>query len=212
MKTLIPFLFGLITLASSCASRYNPVHPELLQYRGGVTVDSVDFKYRYDVMSENENKKYAKKELRKGYRLLAIEVTNNSSKPVTMKQDYELYHDNYLTPALPLTVAKKKLRQNAELMLLYSPVVLFTTKTEVRQVGNNLVFVQKRTNYPIGAAIGLGNFLVALNANSKFKKELRHNDLWMQTIQPHQKRQGFLFIKVNYDHDLTLKKKDRKSY
>lgn len=58
----------------SCASRYKMIEPESINYLSVKEDKGVKFEYKYDLLS----KKYAKKEEKKGVKIVAVKVTNNS--------------------------------------------------------------------------------------------------------------------------------------
>lgn len=211
MKIYQAFLFALFPIIIGCASTYKPIQPDMLQYGGETTLDSITFKYKYNVLGEKGNKKYSKKEKKKGFNLVAIQVINNSSSSLNLNQQVDLLCEgNNITP-LQLSIAGRKLRQRAETYLLYSLLVI--SYTTGRLVGNSAggISVQTTTNYyPVGLPIGLVNFFVALYANKKFRNELQTYDIWDKTIAPHQTLNGLVLMERQNLETLNIGWKPKK--
>ncbi|RTY73479.1 hypothetical protein [Flavobacterium sp. LS1R10] len=168
--TTIIFLLSIVILLNSCASGYKPIQPASLNYISNNTLHGVTLEYKYDLL----NKKYAKKETKKGLRLVAVKVKNNTEKDLVFGKDIKLNFESgnelYL---LENEKTFKSLKQSPASYLFYlllSPIQLFTTKT------NSNGMTEQTSSTPIGLIIGpglaLGNMIVASNANKKFKTEL----------------------------------------
>ncbi|RTY67714.1 hypothetical protein EKL97_12775 [Flavobacterium sp. LS1P28] len=168
--TTIIFLLSIVILLNSCASGYKPIQPASLNYISNNTLHGVTLEYKYDLL----NKKYAKKETKKGLRLVAVKVKNNTEKDLVFGKDIKLNFESgnelYL---LENEKTFKSLKQSPASYLFYlllSPIQFFTTKT------NSNGMTEQTSSTPIGLIIGpglaLGNMIVASNANKKFKTEL----------------------------------------
>ena len=168
--TTIIFLLSIVILLNSCASGYKPIQPASLNYISNNTLHGVTLEYKYDLL----NKKYAKKETKKGLRLVAVKVKNNTEKDLVFGKDIKLNFESgnelYL---LENEKTFKSLKQSPASYLFYlllSPIQLFTKKT------NSNGMTEQTSSTPIGLIIGpglaLGNMIVASNANKKFKTEL----------------------------------------
>lgn len=75
----------------SCASSYKPINPSTMLFNNLSADGDVAFSYRYDVLNLIRNKKYAKKETKKGIKVVAVSVTNNSGAPIVFGTDVRLY-------------------------------------------------------------------------------------------------------------------------
>lgn len=188
----------------SCASSYKPIHPETIPFNNLSSDDNVAFSYRYDVLNETNNKKYAKKESKKGIKVVAVSVTNNAGVPVTFGTDIRLYSGNREIIPVAAQTAASELKQSTPIYLLYGLLTFMTfnqttttngyTKTETTPIG---VF--------IGPPITIGNMVVSGNANKKFKSELMTNDIWGRQIAQGETVKGLLSIaEVGYN-PLTIK-------
>ncbi len=163
---LLPICFVMLT---GCASGYKMISPESITYVSNDVSDNITLAYKYDLLQ----KKYAKRELKKGVKLLAVKITNNSEKDLTFGKDIKLtYEDGKDILVMESMNAFKTLKQSTVSYLWYlllTPVNLYTTKTT-----NG--FQQETSSTPIGLLIGpglaIGNMITSGSANKKFKTEL----------------------------------------
>ncbi len=177
--TLAAIFFSGITLLSSCAAIYHPVHPDKLSYSSPVVMDSVSLAYRYDVLLAHGNRKLAKKEIKKGTRVVAMRVTNQSSRPLTFGKDMRLYGNESEVLMRGPAETSRSIRQNAGIYALY---FLLTFAKLTVEDGS------QRQSYPIGLIIGPGiaisQIAIASSSNKRFKAELLAFNLVNKTIQP----------------------------
>lgn len=178
------FLFGCAVVLSSCAGSYHPIYPRSLQYNHSSAPQApVDMGYRYGVLAEKDNKKFARKEEKKHLQLAAIKLTNNTNKPLVFGRDIQLLSNTSPLSPLPSGMVYQQLKQQTPLFLLY---LLFTPAkiTTTRSDGNTV----NQSSFPIGLILGpglaLGNMLKASGNNDKFLAELMQHDLIGRTIQP----------------------------
>lgn len=154
-------------ILSSCAATYEPIFPPGLDYSARESTGGIDLSYKYDVLQSRGNKKYARKEDKKGVRLIALKITNQTSRTLKVGKDLEfLAGDNKLILMEPLAT-KNTLRQ---IVPGYLPYLLLSFINLQVTTDNSI------ENYPIGLAIGpgitLGNMLLAGGANKKMYEEL----------------------------------------
>ncbi len=153
----------------SCASGYKMINPESIKYVSNTMSDNIKLEYKYDLL----HKKYAKKELKKGVKLLAVKITNDSDRDLTFGKDIKLTYENgNEILVMESANAFKTLKQSTASYLWYlllTPVNLYTTKTT-----NG--FQQETSSTPIGLVAGpglaIGNMIASGSANKKFKTEL----------------------------------------
>lgn len=207
MSKILSF-FLMASIVMSCASAYHPITPASVNYSNTNTKDDVSFSYHYDVLREHANKKYAKREPLKAIKVVAITITNSSSKPLTIGANAKLFSgDNEVVLIDPLTV-HKELKQGVPVYLLYllmTPITL--------NVGTTDSHGARSTNHtPIGYVLGPGltllNMLIAGGANQKFLKELTDYSLINKTIEPGQKVYGLIGIRDVGYNPLILKRID----
>jgi hypothetical protein len=157
--------------------------------------------YKYDILREAGNKKYPKKELKKNIRLLAVEVTNNSDRPINFKEDIEIYSGNRKIIPLDPAYAKKELKQIAPLYLLWS--LLWVTINKCDEYGDCT-----STPLPVGAVIGLINMGVAAGANKNLGADLVRYNLLDKTIDPGQTVNGIISIAIESGQPLEIRLKE----
>jgi len=78
------FAIAIVFILSGCAASYKPIYPVSLNYDSHQSEDGVELSYKYDVLRQNGNKKYAKKEDKKGVKLVALKITNNTQSVVNI--------------------------------------------------------------------------------------------------------------------------------
>ncbi len=203
MKTPFNYAFTLyiilIFLTSGCATSYDKIEPQLIKYVStDNTLEGVELKYKYDVLT----KKYKKKAEKKGVRLVAIQITNSTEREFIYGENLVLAYDNG-NDAIQLDTQKaiKELKQTVPTYLLYlllTPVNLFITET------NSNGFQEETNSIPIGLVLGPGltaiNVFTASGANGKLKSELSNNQLMGQKIKPGDVIIGLVALRSNnYD-------------
>lgn len=201
-KTLIVLI---VVLLSGCASTYKPIRPEHLNYISTDNGDSLSFSYKYNVLFESRNKKYAKYETKKNIKLVAIRVTNNTGNKINLYNDAIFsIGEKQLLPVTP-SVVIDLLKQGTAGYLLYAlllPAKLFTT---------NSSGVQHEV-FPIGIilapGLSIGNLITAGSANRSFRNEIYEYDL-NQIIESGQTSYFLVgFMDIGFD-PLTLKLKEK---
>lgn len=182
-----------IAAFTSCASGYRPVSPQSLNYVSTNVNDGVTLQYKYDLLQ----KKYEKKETKKGIKLVAVSVTNNSDKDLIFGKDlvlnYENGNDVYMMDKENIYTTVKQKPATHLLYLLLSPLNLYVTTT------NSYGQTTSSSSFPIGLILGpgltAGNLLTASSANKKFKNDLALYDLQGVLIKKGETRHGLIGIK-----------------
>ncbi|PKB42875.1 hypothetical protein AX016_1050 [Cellulophaga sp. RHA19] len=202
-KTLLIILS--IILLESCASGYKTLELNSMRYLGTNVTDSIKFDYRYNLLS----KKYAKKEIKKGIKVIAVKITNNSSKDLVFGEDVKLTQANgneiYV---MDNEYVYKSLKQSPASYLWYlflTPLNLYTTSTETTSNG----YTRENTNsIPIGLAIGPGltggNMIAASSANKKFKQDLLTYSINGTVLKKGETTYGLVGIESKYKNALKL--------
>ncbi|MDO7137554.1 hypothetical protein [Algibacter lectus] len=190
IKLLCVFVFALSFF--SCASRYSVIEPNNLNYVSKSETGGVTLEYKYDLL----DKKYSKKEDKKGIRLVAVKISNNSNKDLVFGRDLNLVYANeneiYI---LDKEKTFKTLKQSPATHLFYlllTPVNFYTSKT------NEYGLQETTSSTPVGLILGpglaAGNLIAASSANKKFKTELANFDIKGSTIKQGEVKYGLVGI------------------
>jgi len=179
------FLFG------GCAVPYYNIKPETINYTTEIKENNINFSYRYDVLRERGNKRYAKKEDIKNIKVLAVRITNNSDNDIAIGKDLFFYCDSTQIYPLDPYLARNELKQLAATHLFYlllTPMQLYT--------GND--------SFPIGLILGpgisLGNLFSASSANNHMLFEFTKYYILNKTIKKGETAYGiFAFRNIGYN-------------
>ncbi|MEJ8801639.1 hypothetical protein [Pontibacter sp. H249] len=165
---------GLAFLTTSCASSYHAINPERINYHAKVESSNVGLQYKYDLLAEAGNKKYAKKEKKSLVQVVAVKYTNNTDRVIDLPQDVKLVAgSNQFTPLTP-ELAQRQLKQDVPIYLLYllfTPAKLITSE---EYIGGRMV---KQESFPISIFLGPGltafNLVRASSDNKRLLEELQ---------------------------------------
>ncbi len=193
MKTLksIVSIFVAI-LFTSCASTYKVIEPNRTNFPPSSKEGKVSLAYRYDVLREAGNKKMGKSEIRNDVRVVAIKLTNLSDSIIDIKRDLTFYCGAY-----PVT--------------LMTP---FQLKTQVQQSwwAYSLFCIGCLTFAPLDVivfgGIGVGNMMVASNANNQFLNEAIKFDITNKQLKPGETMSGLIGFKTTHSDPITIKVKE----
>ena len=186
---------------SSCASGYNSINPENLNYNSRKTAEKgISFEYKYDLLE----KKYAKKEKNNDVRLVAVGLTNNTRKPLVFGKDFQItYEDGTNVMILNQEKTFSTLKQKGAFHLFYlllSPVSLNITTNNNGNTSESI--------FPIGIVLGPGlaalNLLKASSANKRFKKDLSNYNLTGTVLNPGEEKFGIIGIRSDSFDSLKI--------
>lgn len=195
----ITLLFIAISTLTNCASGYKMIEPKSINYVSTNVADNVKLEYKYDLL----DKKYAKKELKTGVKLVAIKITNNSDRDLMFGRDLKLTYQNG-TEIFIMENDKvfKTLKQSPATYLFYlllTPMNLYTTDSNGQQTSST----------PIGLVVGPGlaggNMIAAGSANKKFKTEMLEYNINGTVIKKGETKYGLIGIKADSFDSLKLK-------
>ncbi len=194
-------LVAVVGLFTSCASGYKAIHPPIVSYSNESVTDSIAFSYKYDVLWDSRNKKYAKKEAKRNIKVLAVKIVNNSGKTIVFNRNIRLYSNDKLIAPVDKDSLYEEFRQPAAAYILY---LLLTPihKMSVNFNGPSNIFP---FGYIVGPVLAAGNILVASRANTNFKYELEKYNLLNREIPPGDTVYGLIGIEVNENLPLTMK-------
>ena len=199
----ITFLFVAISTLTNCASGYRTIAPKSINYISMNETENVKFEYKYDLL----DKKYAKKEIKKGIKLVAIKITNNSGKDLMFGRDVKLIYENGKEVfVMENEKVFKTLKQSPASYLWYlllTPVNFYVTET------NSNGFQEETSSTPIGLVLGPGltggNMIAASSANKEFKEEMLENNINGVMIKDGDTKYGLIGIKADSFDALKLK-------
>ena len=201
---IIKITFLLVTIISltSCASGYKLIEPKAINYISTKENDGVKLEYKYDLL----RKKYKKKERKKGIKLVAIKVTNNTDRDLVFGKDVTLtYLNNTKIYILENEKVFKTLKQSPASYLWYlllTPVNFYTSET------NQYGIQENTSSTPIGLVLGPGlaggNMIASNSANKKFKTEMLNYNINGTTIKKGETKYGLIGIESESFEALTL--------
>ena len=183
-------------LFCSCAARYRTINPAAISYPE-IESDS-NFTYKYNVLKEAGNKKFAKKENKLYVRIVAIKLTNNTGQTLRYGHNYKIYAGTREASLFDPRKASKIIKQTVPTYFLY--LLLTPMRLNVGDESNS---------YPIGLVIGPAvtatNVAMAATANKKFRQELIDHDVFGREINNGETFYGLITIRDNGFMPLTLK-------
>lgn len=180
------FVFVLI-LISGCASTYKKFNVSNFPYKDlHLENEKLAYTARQGVMYNTKNYKYARKEQKDGYTLVAFKIVNRSNAPINVSDlAFSCGGTAAITP-ISFDEYIKNNKQKPGLYWLYAGLVSpnpFTGKKNLHKV------------IPIGIAPAVINFALAQRANNLMKKNLAEYDLSNKVLQPNDTVYGILPFK-----------------
>lgn len=200
MKKLLLAL-SVSILLSSCAASYKSIKPEAVYYQTTENDDNVSFSYKYGVLAERGNKKYAKKETKRNIRIVSVKIVNNSGEDITIGQDTKIHANGSPVQLLDPQTIHSQLKQGVAPYLLYlllTPMNFYTTSSDGTTDSTPIGLV-------VGPGLALGNIAVSSSANTNFKKELERYSIIGKTIKAGESAYGIIGIMDSGYSPLTIK-------
>ena len=199
MRKFISFTVVLICIIimSGCAKRYYTLNPTSIAYSASNNMEDISLSYRYDVLNEKGNYKISKKEKKNNIKLVAVKITNNTDKVISIGNNAAFYSGNFIIYPMDAMSIKNKLKQSVPSHLLYLLLTPLTfTFNDSGAIPVGLI---------VGPAIAGGNMLMAGNANKRFYEELLRYDIMSIDIRAGETVYGLVgFQSFSYD-PLTIK-------
>ena len=165
---------------SSCAGSFKSINPSTVRYTTKAERSDVEMYYKYDILRERGNKKYAKKEFKAGVSVVAVSIKNTTGRTIKIGDNAKIYSGDSEVRLWPPDLVHRKIKQTVPLYLLY----LLLTPLEFTTYSNGA----ETNSYPIGLILGPGlaggNVAVAATGNARLKQELMDFDLFDKTIEP----------------------------
>lgn len=201
--TQVAAVVSAAVLLSGCAGSYRAIQPErITSYQpAGRAGDAVDFSYRYSALLTNgANKKYVKKERKRGYQIVAVQLRNNTSTDLNFSRDLELSFGGRPIQPVSSLQASQDLKQGVAIYLLYIlgiGQVGGTTNPYTGQTTGGTIF-------PWGPVAAGGNMLVASGANKNMRNELASYDLTNKVLRPGETVYGIIPLRESNVAPLRL--------
>jgi hypothetical protein len=191
LLTQIVLLFTAAIFFCSCAANYKTVRPNALNYNNLSTDSSLTFSYKYDVLMEAGNKRYAKKEQKKNVKVVAVKITNNTSSDLHFNTDIKLYAGLQEAVVVDPVVVHKELK-------LLTPMRFYVYKNGATT-----------TNLPIGLFLGpglsIGNMVEAGSSNTRLRNDLLRYNIQNKTIRAGETVTGLVSIRDIGFNPLSIK-------
>ncbi|TPG72105.1 hypothetical protein EAH73_02355 [Hymenobacter nivis] len=182
----------MLALATGCAGSYTSIRPDrIATYQASAANAPVEFGYQYDVLRLHGNKKYVKKEAKRGYHVTAVRVTNNSGRELNFSRDLNLLYGD--RPVMPVggTAAAQDMKQGVAVYLLYLLLNFNVGGTVDARTGAT----SGGTFIPTGPFIAGGNMLGASQANKNMRQEFEEFDLTNRIIKPGETVYGIMSLR-----------------
>ena len=199
----IALVISIGILFVGCASSYKSINPQNINYLSISEDKDVKLEYKYEMLE----KKYKKKALAKGVRLLAIKITNNSNEDLVFGKDVKLNYDNgseiYIMDNDMVFSSVKQSPASYLWYLLLTPLQLYTNTDQ------NGFATESTSSFPIGLILGpgltAGNMVAASTANKKLETDLNTYNLNGLTIKSGQTASGLIGIRSNDYNAIKIK-------
>lgn len=205
MKSLcLSLLLIAVIFAGGCASNYHTINPGRTHFPAPAEKEyGLSFAYKYDLLRAKGNKKYAKKEDKKGVRVVAVKITNNTGSTLIFPDDFDIMSGDSPVYLLEPEAVHRQLKQGVPIYLLY---LLFTPMNLYTYDDTGVT-----SSTPVGLLLGPGltalNIGIAASANNKFKQELLDYDIYNMEIKDGETITGLIGITDNGYAPLSLELK-----
>jgi len=187
-----------IIALTGCASGYKVVKPNKINYVSTNESNDVKLEYKYNLL----NKKYTDKEEKKGVKLIAVKLTNNSSRDLMFGREIKLTYEN---GSEIFIYENEKVFNMLKQKSMYHLFYLLLTPVNLTITNSN----GSTNSVPIGLALGPvlagGNLVKATLANKKFKNEIMEFNLNGTLIKKGETKYGLVGIKADSFDSLILK-------
>jgi hypothetical protein len=206
---MVKFIIGLLLFfCPACATRYFVTDPSTYIWKISKTKDSLEYFVLTDVFRKTGNKKCFSKEKKHKMACVALKIINHGDSAVTLEpESFRFQADSNDIEYIEPMEFYKNVKQIPELYLFWLLVNPIIVKQNFNYTYNPNVSPVSYKYYPIplGLPIGIGNFILANNANTKLKKDILDKQMLGKTIGPHQTLYGYIYIKRPTKLELKLK-------
>lgn len=186
-----------------CAGSYHAIRPNRIgNYQPTTQVGApVEFSYHYSALLTNgANKKYVKKEQKRGYQVVAVQIKNNTATDLNFSRDLELtFGDRPIMPVGSLQAAND-LKQGVAIYLLYVLGIGQIGGTRDPYTGQTT----GGTILPWGPVAAAGNMIGASSANRNLRNEFAQFDLTNKVLRPGETVYGIIPLRESNVAPLKL--------
>lgn len=202
------FWVVLSLLFTQCAFKYRPVHPPTVRYVVREKGRDLDYAYLYNVLSfrnnaSRPNTKYAKREQKYGYQIVAVRITNKTTDTLNYSDDIEITTDLGKVQLVPNEQAAWEIRQKLwpHLFWIYANFRVDDCVFDCRGDANGSFI-------PLGYFLMTRNLLRAHFANTKLKQEFAEYNLYERNIKPGETVYGIIAIKSVAFQPLYIRRRE----
>jgi hypothetical protein len=201
MKIKIYCLVLLATIFSGCAAIYNPIEPAYLNYELAGNYQGLKLSYRYGILAELNNKRFAKKESKNKLQVIALKIENTTDRSFVFDKDFVFASENQPLVLMENQKVAQLLKQKtwpslAFLLLALAPQVETTNGASV-------------ADFPVGQVAGpmlaIGNIIVKVNSNKQFQSELAYHSINAKEIKP--KETAYAIITIAAESPMPIEVK-----
>jgi hypothetical protein len=190
-------MVSMLLLISACATAYRPVPPASIEMMTKGDDAGMEYAYLLDVLVYSRNKKYAKKEVKTGFRIVQLQITNQSDDIIRVRDDVKMYIGGDEVKLVDIPMLHQQLKQKSLLYLLYGLIWINITTCNGGTCEDSLL--------PVGLAIAAFNIAFASDSNKRFERDLMYQNIIDKEIEPGQTVSGMLgFYSYSMGH-LSLK-------
>lgn len=191
-------LLAFILSLTGCATRYRLINPTELNYPANSLDDGIQLSVKYDVLRSNSNRRYARKEQKRGIKVIAVKVTNLTDSVLHVGRDLTFYVGDQPMLMMDPNEVASTVKQST---LAYLPYMLlsFLKLDYMIITPTEYITGQLDIGYVLGPGITAGNMLKAHSANKKFRRELLDYDIIDRSIQKGESIYGIIAFR-SYDY------------
>ncbi|OUJ72510.1 hypothetical protein [Hymenobacter crusticola] len=198
-KNFTCFVAGATLLAATgCAGSYHAIQPDRIStYQSNSrSNEPLEFSYQYSALQQHGgNKKYTKKEHKRGYQVVAIRLKNNTSTDLDFSRDLELsFGDRPIMPVPPVQAAHD-LKQGVAIYALYTLLNFNVGGTTTTNQYTGQTTTTGGTFLPTGPFIAAGNMIGAGTANANLRREFVRYDMANKVIHPGETVYGIISLR-----------------
>ena len=158
--------------------------------------NGVYYGYSKNVLAKTANKKYAKKEVKRGISVLSVKIKNDTDKEISVKDDLKFTMGGKELEPLETVVVTDNIKQISPLYALYGLLFL--------NLESNTPTSSSRISLPIGVPIAIGNIIVASSANRDFRENFGVYNVKDAKIAPGESLSGLIAFRDNASGTLVI--------